>query len=366
MSVTVVEISTEALDGVVEDWEELADRAKQPLIFNSWHWCQAWWRCHRAADRASMRLRIFVARDNDDRWIGVAPLFEQVIRRAGLRIRCLQFIGGSHGRHTIFRTEYNDFLLDAELGEQARAALYEAITDCDAWHELVTSDTCNADLPDGLSKSLQIKPRLLSDDRGYRANLTGDFADYLGALRASARRQLFNKRKRLAASGNVVIEPVDRNNWSQFVSTLNAFHERRWGQKVLGPLRSQFVELLLDSGTINTPQQSSTVLTLDGTPLSALLDIDYRGRRYNLQAGITETAPSGISPGFLHFGYSIEQACKNGLHAYEYLIGKGKNENYKQSIANEEIVAMSWGFSRAPWLRGLYFVNDTVKRTFGR
>lgn len=366
MSVTVVELSAEALDGAAEDWEDLAGRAEQPLIFNSWHWCQAWWRCLRATDRASIRLRIFVAQDNDDRWIGVAPLFEQVIRRAGLRIRCLQFVGGAHGRHTIFRTEYNDLLLDSQHADEARAALYRAIGDSKGWQELVTADTCNASFPDGLSQSLGLSPRSLTNDRGYRANLTDKFSDYLSALRGSARRQLFNKRKRLAAAGSVAIEPVDRNNWSQFVSTLNAFHERRWGQKVLGPLRSRFVEMLLDNDAVSTPKQSSTVMTLDGVPLSALLDVDYRGRRYNLQAGITESAPSGISPGFLHFGYSIEQACEQELHAYEFLIGKGKNENYKQSIANEEIVATSWGFSRAPWLRALYHLNDTAKRALGR
>ncbi|MEO1580972.1 MAG: GNAT family N-acetyltransferase [Pseudomonadota bacterium] len=366
MTFDVIEIGAESLHQIREPWESLTDRATEPLLFQSWHWCKAWLECHSDASRAELELKLFVAKTEGGDWVGLAPLFIRPVKRIGITLRCLQFVGGASGMRTVFRTEYNDFLLDEAHATAARAALCDAIVRCHDWDEWSLSDIPVCETLDAVSTRLRGKGRMTADELGYRADLSDGFDAYISQLRGSARRQLFNKRKRLATIGAVRVSHVCTEQWPDFLEAMNDFHTKRWGQPVIGPLRSRFLNLLLNEDGENAPKQASSLLMVDETPYSALLDIDYRGRRYNLQAGINDCASSAISPGLLHFGFSMEDAADRQLSAYEFLIGRGKHENYKQSIATQEIRALSLNFPRPLWLRTLYAANDRINQILGR
>src|SRR5690606_40849246 len=67
----------------------------------------------------------------------------------------------------------------------------------------------------------------------------------------------------------------------------------------------------------------------------AVFDISYQGRKYNLQTGYQENFHKSISLGTLHFGYQIEAAFRDpDVAFYDFMAGKGKNSDYKKSLAN--------------------------------
>ncbi|MEL7310224.1 MAG: GNAT family N-acetyltransferase [Pseudomonadota bacterium] len=365
MSITVFELSVSDFERSGDQWEALADRSDSPHLFKSWHWCHAWWCSISAQDRDEIELRILVAARDDSTWIGIAPLFQQRVKRAGLTITLLQFLAGGYGRQTIFRAEYNDFLLDRDCAAQAEAALIDAVCALRGWDELAICDITRNSLADAFAERLRTAPRLLADEIGYRVDTSIPFDQYLVFLRGSARRQLFNKRKRLANQGDVDFAFVDSDQWPRFWDTLEQFHRDRWNYR-LGPTKRQFIERLCASTAAHAPRNTASRLTLGEQTLSALLDIDYRGRRYNLQAGFDKDAPKGISPSLLHFGYAIEDACETPVSSYEFLVGKGRTENYKAPIATESTTAKSFGFPRLFWLRTLYAMSDLVRRLTNR
>ena len=359
MAWDTIEFDAGAIAHCEREWQDLFARADNPLIFASWHWLQSWWCSMPELSRRSLTVRVFVVRDETGRWLGLAPMVVGSIRRSGLPVRCMQFMGGAYGQKSIFRTEYNDFLIDSDVAQPVAAELHAAIAARRGWDELVL-----ADVPAGAkvleyasgAANANLLDRIVADDLGYRAHLDQGFEHYLANLSGSARRHLFNKRKRLEKLGSVRLEPVTDDNWPDFVRILNAFHERRWGHPVIRDTRRKFLDQLLAGGA--APRQASSLLLLDERPISALLDIDYNGRRYNLQAGFDSKVDSAISPNLLHFGYSMEAAAADGIAHYEFLIGNGKHHNYKQSIATEEISAQSHEYVRSRWLRTLYAAHD--------
>ena len=242
MTFDVIEIGEKPLTDIRELWESLADRATDPLLFQSWHWCRAWLECRSDASRAEIEMKLFVATTQSGEWVGLAPLFIRRVKRSGIPLRCLQFVGGASGMHTVFRTEYNDFLLDEAHAVGARAALCEAIMNCRDWDEWLLADMAGSETVDAVRTIMPGNGRLTADELGYRADLSDGFDAYITRLRGSARRQLFNKRKRLAALGTVAVERVGSEQWSDFLETMNTFHTKRWGQPVIGPLRSRFLD----------------------------------------------------------------------------------------------------------------------------
>ncbi|MBW8077118.1 MAG: GNAT family N-acetyltransferase [Gallionella sp.] len=90
---------------------------------------------------------------------------------------------------------------------------------------------------------------------------------------------------------------------------------------------------------------------------------------YYLQSGFDLRKSEGISPGYLHFGYALEDACKEGAQYFDFLGGSGQNRDYKRDLLTENVALVTYHAARTPVLRTLYAAHGNwlgLKRLLAR
>lgn len=195
----------------------------------------------------------------------------------------------------------------------------------------------------------------------YAVNLKkGTFDNYLSRLGSNTRLKLFNKRKKLYQMGSVRLE----NMWpklDEFIEILNKFHLARWGKPCYQGRNLQQIKLFLHAIAAEGGNPELSVMYCNDRPISAVLDLQYRQRIYNIQSGYLEAFAGGVSLGTLHFGFQLEQAFKSDALFYDFMAGNGKHANYKASLATASDSFVSLMLVRNPILKLLYKVNDGIK-----
>lgn len=182
------------------------------------------------------------------------------------------------------------------------------------------------------------------------------FSEYLTSLSASARLKLFNKRKRLVSLGGIEV----RNVWPNvdgFIEELNGFHRQRWGKACYEGRNRKLITDFLRNISGEGGEIDLSIIYQNEKPISAVLDVTYQQRIYNIQSGYLEKFSDGISLGTLHFGYQIEKAFTSSALFYDFMAGDGKNSNYKKSLANTECTFISCMVVRSRPLKVLYWVK---------
>lgn len=293
----------------------------------------------------------------------------------------------SHGRHGFYRYTWNKFsllkfttLFPAGIstsvspslrseyfmvGEQTPAQFISAACR-HQWDQLF--------IPDVISSSLEYAQLVSAVEAAGLAVLVRDtstsyavhlrdnsFEQYLKHIGSNTRLKLFNKRKKLYALGEIEV----RNLWPDvdgFIAILNEYHQQRWNKPCYQGRNLEQIKMFLQniSATGGTPDLS--VIYCDGKAISAVLDLHYRQRIYNIQSGYLEKFQDGISLGTLHLGMQIEKAFAADADFYDFMAGNGKNSNYKQSLATCSEGFASLMLVRNPLLKCLYRVNDVLHR----
>lgn len=196
----------------------------------------------------------------------------------------------------------------------------------------------------------------------YGVNVkSAGFADYLNHLGKNSRLKLFNSRTKLQRRGEVKVENIwpDR---PRFFSLLNAFHLPRWGKPCYGERNEVFINALLDELPAIGGKVDFSVMTVDGEVVSVVFDIEVGRRIYNLQAGYREDFVKGVALGTLHLGYQIEAAFANkDADYYDFMAGRGKNSNYKKSLANSSAEFITLTLVRNRLLGFAYKVKACVR-----
>lgn len=190
-----------------------------------------------------------------------------------------------------------------------------------------------------------------------------DFATYLGNLGKHTRLRLFNRRQHLKKQGPVKIQNIwpDR---TAFFQLLNDFHQRRWGKACYRGRNIDFINLFLDHLTIQGYEVDFSVMSVSGTPVSAVFDIRYQGRQYNFQSGYLENFCKSVALGTLHLGYQIEAAFNNpAIQFYDFMAGKGKNSDYKKKLVNRSDELATLLLVRSNWLKQIYKLQSLVRKT---
>lgn len=348
-------------------WQDLLHRTSGDPLFNSWHWATAWWRQVPHEIAAATELCIIVACDSRDRWVGLLPAYVIPVRRAGLRSRCLHLIGSGLPFGNLFRAEYRQWLLDAEHEAPILQALLSALSALKHWDEAIFSDVpLDSALSRSYRKSLPGRwfSREVDAGTGYGVTLASGFDHYLSELSGSARRQLFNKRKRLQQHGEVHVRDAGETPLAKLTAALNRFHRRRFNRDVVESSHLDFLAQLTTAGETTRPTAAHSLVEVDQQAVSAALDIDVGDRRYNIQLGIDDQFDKALSPGALHLGYAMQAAAAEGLTHYDFLIGAGLQDDYKPRFAStrRDVHTLHWVRS-APlrWLHRAYQVLAPLK-----
>lgn len=252
------------------------------------------------------------------------------------------------------RSEYF-MLLKQRPDEFIAAALYHH------WSQLFIPDVmlCSAEyvaLVEAAENSgLQVLVRDTATSYAVRLH-ENTFDAYLKHIGSNTRLKLFNKRKKLYAIGDI----EQRNLWPDidgFVGILNEFHQQRWGKPCYQGRNLQQITGFLQAIAQVGGAPDLSVIYCDGKPVSAVLDLCYRQRIYNIQSGYVEKFQDGISLGTLHLGMQIEKAFLSDALYYDFMAGNGKNANYKKSLATHHTGFASLMLVRSPLLKSLYYLN---------
>jgi hypothetical protein len=186
------------------------------------------------------------------------------------------------------------------------------------------------------------------------------FENYLKHISSNTRLKLFNKRKKFYARGDV----RKLNIWPDvdgFIKILNEFHQQRWQKPCYQGRNMKQIKHFLKGISKAGGQPDLSVIYCNDKPVSAVLDVYYKKRIYNIQSGFIEKFQDGISLGTLHLGMQIENAFSTDAIFYDFMAGTGKNSNYKKNLATNSAGLVSVVLVRRGLLKALYMLNDGVK-----
>lgn len=82
----------ESFEALAAEWNALLNRAQHKSAFLKHQWMSAWWALI-GATSASRQLFVLLARDRDEKLVGVIPLYCETRGRGALRRRVLHFLG---------------------------------------------------------------------------------------------------------------------------------------------------------------------------------------------------------------------------------------------------------------------------------
>lgn len=354
----------EAFAGGAEVWTALLERSGADPLFMSWQWQRSWWQHHRSLLNATLHVLAIHAPSGE--LLGLAPLYSHTVRtRALLGVRRLELMGAAWRNDAPAFSEYLDVIAARGHEQDVLDAIAGWLRSQSFWQDFAITAVREDSLAARLARDMLSRIAYVRDADpmvSYPVTLPHSFADYVGGLGDGTRRRLFGQRKKLS---NVSLTYADAAQVADWLALLRRFKADRWVGALQGESLQRFQESIARRAAASNDLRLS-VLSTDGVPLSVMFNIRAGGTEYYLQSAFDVTRASGLSPGYLHFGYAIEQACKDGLSRFDFLGGRGLNRDYKQDLSAEPCKLVCYHAVRAPLFRALHAGYAWTRRTFTR
>ncbi len=366
--VTLSPVSEQEFSQITADWEKIRASGDFDALFMSWDWQWRWW--HHFGRANDVDPRFLRAETGDGQVVGIFPLIEWAAKaRRYWPTRRLQLLGHLFQGPAAMRTEYLDLLVDPDWEEPACAALVAWLKNHRDWEEYLVQDAPAGSpavrgLIAGLSSASYMRELTepgVDETRFVRTDR--EFEDYLASLGSSTRRALYHGRKRLARLGEISVRDAGPFEVDDGLELLNSLHALRWGSPVFTGDRFVFHrELAADAAERGKLRLS--VIQVDGEPVSVIYDLIAGRRRYNLQQGFSPDLEGFKgSLGLIHFGYAIEESCRDpAVDSYDLLAGGGQHELYKARLGTEAARLRSVQLVRGRLRRFLYRTYDLMHK----
>lgn len=341
------------------EWEGLLSRSDADPLFMGWDWQRLWWETHHALLGGEL---VLLACYHADTLVGLAPFYRHTARhRGGIRAPRLELIGSTWRDGRGVFSEYLDLIV-ARGHEGAVVKAFAAWLRSDSsWSDLVLGNTRSTGPAALLSRADLGADGFVRDTdhlEAHRVRLDGDFNQYLRALPGSIRRKVWNQRSKLDHPRLVVADP---DQAEATLDQIDAFHLARWNAPQYVGVAREFhrglTARLARKGALRM-----SALESGGRPIVVMYNIRLGTTEYNLQSGFDAAQAAGFSPGYLHFGYSIEEAFRDGLEWFDFLGGEGRQRQYKQDFMTELTPLMTLQVVRSAPLRTLYRLYDRLSR----
>lgn len=359
-SITAVRNWTEdEFAGAERAWQALIAASAADPLFMSWDWLWLWWESHRTLLGGEL---VLLACYDGATLVGLAPFYRHTARhRGGLRARRLEFIGSTWRDGRGVFSEYLDLVVASGYEQGVIGAVGAWLRADGDSSDLVLANTP----PDGVAARL-VREELCSAGlvrvadplEAHRLRLTGTFDDYLRRLPGSIRRKIWNQRSKLDHPRVAIAEAGQAE---EILDRVDDFHRARWNAPQYVGVARDFHRALAPKLAEAGALRMST-LESGGAPIVVMYNVRLGGTEYNLQSGFDAGRTAGYSPGYLHFGYSIEEAYRDGLEWFDFLGGEGRRRQYKQDFVTEARVLQTIQVVRSVPLRVLYGVYDRLGR----
>ena len=311
------------------DWNGLLARSDADPLFSSWEWNHCWWRQHAAAlGGEPCVLAIETARGQ---LAGIAPFYSHESSHGGLfRTRRLELIGNAWRRGAVIFSEYLDVIADRELRADVVASLHDYLGS-GAWSELVFCNVRDGSVAGELVRgAAPAYARRADTMTAWTVELPQRFDDFVAGLDSNTRRKLFHQRAKLVQAHCV---ELPHEQWPDALARLERLVAARW-RHAADPQVTAFHAALLD--VLDPAVVRFTELRSGSRAVSLMLNLRAGQTEYYLQSGFDPEFARGLSPGYLHLGFAIEAACRDGLRRFDLMAGRGLHRDYKRDLAAQE------------------------------
>ncbi len=329
--------SLDEFKSLAQDWEVLLRTIPAHSLFLTWEWLYIWAK-HFLGDR---RLRILLMLDDQERLVGIAPLFLRTNRAQGLiSFRELRFLASE--TETI-NSSYLDVIANEKQKRVVLQRLYQYLFDeaRAEWDVLTLSEipaeSSTIDLWNELFAEAGKVGEIVCATCCPVIRLPGDVDTYRAGLGRSRRYTLQRKMTCLKEMGQMeysrVTSSAEVNAALDWMITL---HQGRWNTGSSGGVcaidhakrfHKEIVQVMRERGWV-----SIDLLKLDDRLIAAIYGFIYQGVYHSYLPGFDPaTIFSKASPGMLLLYHRIEQAIWDGAHTVDLLMGA---EPYKLDCSN--------------------------------
>jgi CelD/BcsL family acetyltransferase involved in cellulose biosynthesis len=307
----IVQLEEEGLDGLREEWSQLALRTAN--IFATWEWASTWWR-HFGCGHRSL---ITTCRTGDGRLVGVLPFY---LWTSG-PLRIVRFIGHGPGDQLGPIHAPEDLEVIASATNEALARMQ--------WGIFVGEQ-----LPATASWSDRLGARVVAREGSPVLQAPeGGWHGFLAGCSSNLRQQIRRRERSLERRHEVAFRLVrDPRELPAALDTLFHLHRLRWprGTSAFEPraaFHRDFAMIALERGWLRL-----WLLDVDERTVAAWYGLRFRGMECYYQAG-RDPALDDRSVGFVLLVHSIRQALEDGVHEYRFLRGR---EPFKYRFANND------------------------------
>jgi CelD/BcsL family acetyltransferase involved in cellulose biosynthesis len=324
-----VEVYTEA-DGfaiLVGEWNELLKRSTVDTVFLTWEWQTTWWSCLGQGD-----LLLIAVRDDEDRLIGLAPLYR------------LESETGERRLAVVGCAEVSDYLdIIAAVGHEA--AVYAAVLDSLEGEKAPSWDVaimCN--IP-GDSPTFSLM-KAMAEERGYGTwlgvqdvcpviPLPTTWDEYLASLDKKQRHEIRRKVRKAERQARVHWYIVDEEHGlAPAVEAFLELHQKSSAGKedFMDEQMKDFFRAMCRIMARRGWLQLSFI-ELNGHKAASMLSFDYGDEILVYNSGYDPESYAHLSPGIVLLAYCIEHAIDLGRARFDFLRG---DEVYKYRFGARE------------------------------
>ena len=332
LSVTLTH-NANSLNALHPEWDDLLESSPAASIFLTLEWLATWWEVY----QPGRQLWLLLARDNQSRLVGAAPLM--LCRRSvgPLQWRELLFLSAEEG---LGDPDHVDFLIASGWTEPVIRGFWDELASRHSEWDVLNLTGLRRDSP-----VLAYAPEL-----GVEAiHEVGEACPYIllpdswetyaqEALSRDHRKGIGRYGRRLEqemGARSAYHEVASEIEIDQMVDTLIAFRRQYaylnhlpdfFGTPQAVMFHKRLAKRLLERGWLH-----AYYLTIEGRMAAWVYDFKYKGVAYGYQTGY-DPQWSHYSPGRLIIAYSIRKAIEQGLHKYDMLRG---DEAYKVGWAKQ-------------------------------
>lgn len=352
----------DSFEALAAEWNELLSRAQHKSAFLKHQWMSAWWTLI-GATSASRKLFVLLARDRDERLVGVLPLYCETRGRGALRRRVLNFLGSwpEAPEH-----------LDAIIQDQGAASIVDALL---TGLESLRNQYDAMELLD-LAETSMLQPALArwSAAAGHAHRswiwqecpyicLVGSFDKYMMTLTQKHRYKVRLFGKRLAAAHKVELEvAAEPAKVGRALEELFRLHAMRWTLKTDDV--SGFDDPSVHAFHRRVAGQLAAddairifLLCCDGRAVAACYCFFYSGRLYFFQPGFDPEFRK-LHVGKVLLARVIEYCYQNGIHEFDFLRG---TEDYKFDWTERKRSTIACNVALTPWSKVVHAFQDALR-----
>ena len=329
--------SVEELKTISDDWDTLLAQSSNNTVSLSWDWITNWIKIYLGPDKL-----LCVAAYDDNKLVGLAPLWVKEIRQIGLfKLRILRFIGSEE-----ICSDHLDFIISKKHLRNISSLIWNHLYGelrkfWDIWeYNNVSSDSIILHI--FCQQAVTDYRCLRTEITGYTIcpyiNLPDSWDDYLASLSSNQRRALKVSTELIEKVGALELSVcTNRSTLHEYMRTHIQLHHKSWedrGQS--GSFKSDQFNAFHYSFAENRLLQNKLLLyslNLDGIPIGSFYGFEHDQIMYYYLLGVDRSAVPKASIGRVVLGHCIRLAIDRKCREFDLLRGF---EEYKYDWTKSE------------------------------